>query len=90
VQEGFRDLGLAVPRDTDMQREAIGSAVVIGEPDELWRNDLIYVPGHVMICAGEGTVIHAYGGDMRVRRDELAELMATNGWSFADFTIRRP
>jgi cell wall-associated NlpC family hydrolase len=90
VQEAFRDLGIAVPRDTDMQRGAIGSAVEITGAGDLQRNDLIYVPGHVMICAGEGTVIHAYGGDMRVRRDELAALMATNGWSFADFTVRRP
>ena len=90
VQEAFRDLGIAVPRDTDMQRKAIGSTVVVGEASELRRNDLVYVPGHVMICAGEGTVIHAYGGDMRVRRDELAGLMATNGWCFADLTVRRP
>ena len=27
VQEAFRDLGVAVPRDTDMQRETIGAAV---------------------------------------------------------------
>jgi NlpC/P60 family/Bacterial dipeptidyl-peptidase Sh3 domain len=90
VQEAFRDLGIAVPRDTDMQREAIGSAVAVSHDGELRRNDLIYVPGHVMICAGEGTVIHAYGGDMSVRQDKLAELMATHGWSFADFIIRRP
>jgi hypothetical protein len=78
-----------VPRDTDMQREAIGSPPAVTGIGELERNDLIYVPGHVMICTGEGTVIHAYGGDMRVRRDRLAELMAANNWSFADLTIRR-
>jgi hypothetical protein len=90
VQEAFRDLGQAVPRDTDMQREAIGSAVEITGADDLRRNDLIYVPGHVMICTGNGEVIHAYGGDMRVRQDKLADLMSANGWNFADFTIRRP
>ena len=89
VQEAFRDLGIAVPRDTDMQREAIGGAIALGHAAELRRNDLIYVPGHVMIGAGEGCVIHAYGGDMRVRRDELAALMAAHGWSFADLTVRR-
>ena len=90
VQEAFRDLGQAVPRDTDMQRDVIGAAVAVSHDGDLRRDDLIYVPGHVMICAGEGRVIHAYGGDMRVRQDKLAALMATHGWSFADFTIRRP
>jgi cell wall-associated NlpC family hydrolase len=90
VQEAFCDLGISVPRDTDMQRDAIGSAVAVGQMEELQRSDLIYVPGHVMICAGEGAVIHAYGGDMRVRRDDLAALMATQGWRFADLTVRRP
>jgi len=89
VQEAFRDLGQAVPRDTDMQRETIGLAIEITGPADLRRNDLIYVPGHVMICTGEGTVIHAYGGDMRVRQDRFAELMATNGWPLADLTVRR-
>jgi cell wall-associated NlpC family hydrolase len=89
VQEAFRDLGLAVPRDTDMQRETIGSAAEITGVGDLRRNDLIYVPGHVMICADNGIVIHAYGGDMSVRQDKLAELMATNGWRFAELTVRR-
>jgi hypothetical protein len=89
VQEAFRDLGRAVPRDTDTQRAAIGSAVAITGLDDLRRNDLVYVPGHVMIYTGEGTVIHAYGGDMRVRRDKFAELMSANDWSLTGLTVRR-
>jgi cell wall-associated NlpC family hydrolase len=89
VQEAFRDLGIAVPRDTDLQRDAIGEAAAVARLADLRRNDLIFVPGHVMIHAGKGRVIHAYGGDMTVRQDKLAELM--KGWSygFADFTVRR-
>jgi len=34
-------------------------------------------------------VIHAYGGSMSVRRDDLAKLMKECGWSLADFTVRR-
>jgi len=90
VQEAFRDLGLLVPRDTDMQQEAIGESVAVAAHGDLRRNDLIFIPGHVMISAGKGAVIHAYGGDMRVRQDRLAELMTVNGWSFADFRVRRP
>ncbi|HYM72385.1 MAG TPA: C40 family peptidase [Stellaceae bacterium] len=90
VQEAFRDLGIAVPRDTDMQRAAIGAAVAIADIAELRRNDLLFIPGHVMIYAGNGEIIHAYGGSMSVRRDRLAELMRTQGWRAADFAVRRP
>ena len=90
VQEAFRDLGMTVPRDTDMQRDAIGIAVKPAGLKELRQNDLVFIPGHVMIATGDGDVIHAYGGDMRVRRDKLADLMDRNGWRVVDFTVRRP
>jgi cell wall-associated NlpC family hydrolase len=89
VQEAFRDLGIAVPRDTDMQRDRIGKPVTVGRIADLRRNDLIFMPGHVMIYAGKGSVIHAYGGAMSVRQDKLAELMKSNGWEFTGFTVRR-
>src|SRR5580704_11727521 len=54
VQEAFRDLGLTVPRDTDLQRETIGTAVAITEAADFRRNDLIFIPGHVMIHVGNG------------------------------------
>jgi len=90
VQEAFRDLGVAVLRDTDLQRDAIGEAAAVARRADLRRNDLIFMPGHVMIYAGKGTVIHAYGGDMTVREDKLAELMKANGWGFSGFAVRRP
>ena len=90
VQEAFRDLGRSVPRDTDMQQNAIGEPVAVTRIADLRRDDLIFMPGHVMIYAGEGSVIHAFGGAMSVRRDNLAELL--KGWSreLADFVVRRP
>ena len=90
VQEAFRDLGVAVPRDTDMQRETIGAPLAIGDLHELRRNDLVYIPGHVMICAGEGHVIHASGGRMEVRQDDLATLLRDWGYGIANLTVRRP
>jgi len=90
VQNAFRDLGATVLRDTDMQRDTIGIAVAITSIDDLRRGDLIYIPGHVLIHAGEGAVIHADGGTMMVRRDHLAALMDARGWSFGDFCVRRP
>jgi cell wall-associated NlpC family hydrolase len=90
VQEAFRDLSLAVPRDTDLQRETIGAAVAIAEMADFRRNDLIFIPGHVMIHAGDGEVIHAFGGSMSVQRDNLVAMMRKQGWKLADFTVRRP
>ena len=90
VQNAFRDLGTTVLRDTDMQRDSIGSAVAVGAIADLRRGDLIYIPGHVMIHAGDGAVIHADGGTMMVRRDGLAGLMQERHWTFAGFTVRRP
>ena len=90
VQEAFRDLGVAVPRDTDMQRETIGARVEIASLGDLRRNDLIYIPGHVMIFAGEGDVIHASGGEMTVRQESLAPLLEAWGYGVGDLTVRRP
>jgi cell wall-associated NlpC family hydrolase len=89
VQEAFRDLGITVARDADMQRDTVGGRIAVTDIAELRSDDLIFIPGHVMICAGDGEVIHAYGGSMSVRRDSLAGLMAAQDWSIADFTVRR-
>lgn len=89
VQEAFRDLDVAVPRDTDMQRERLGTPVVAMRMDDLYRNDLIYIPGHVMIYAGNGAVIHASGEGMSVRQDNLADLMRRWGHGWADLAVRR-
>ena len=89
VQNAFRDLGITVLRDTDMQRDTIGRGTTIGSIDELRRGDLIYIPGHVLICTGDGAVIHADGASMMVRRDALAALMSNRNWTFAGFTVRR-
>src|ERR1043166_150705 len=85
VQNAFRDLGIIVLRDTDMQRDAIGKAVAIGSAAELVRGDLLYMPGHVLIYAGDGVVIHASDATMWVRRQALAEFMAGRGFENAPF-----
>jgi len=90
VQAAFRDIGITVLRDTDMQHDSIGKPVSIGDEAGLQQGDLIYLPGHVMIYAGEGEVIHADGATMRVRRDNLAELMRVRRLEFAGFAVRRP
>jgi cell wall-associated NlpC family hydrolase len=78
-----------VPRDTDMQCAAIGEAATIGDAAALRRGDLLYLPGHVLIYAGEGGVIHADGDSMTVRRDALAGWMRARGLDFSGLIVRR-
>lgn len=89
VQSAFRDFGIIVPRDTDMQRDSIGETVPAGEVGDLRRGDLLYMPGHVLIYAERGEVVHADGGTMTVRRDDVAEWLRRRGLSLAGFTVRR-
>ena len=89
VQNAFRDLGIIVLRDTDMQRDTLGEIVAVGSAAELRRGDLLYPAGHALIYAGNGEVIHASDGTMSVRRQALAEFMAGRGFEMASFVVRR-
>src|SRR5438046_1313263 len=75
VQNAFRDIGITVLRDTDMQRDTIGEAVSVHAEADLRRGDLLYMPGHVLIYAGDGAVIRADGATLMVPRARLAGLM---------------
>jgi cell wall-associated NlpC family hydrolase len=89
VQSAFRDIALTVLRDTDMQQGTIGERVPVGREADLRRGDLLYLPGHVLIYAGDDTVIHADGVSMMVRQDGLAGLMRERELDFAGFVVRR-
>lgn len=89
VQNAFRDLGRTVPRDTDLQQEAIGETVAVDHIADLAPDDLLFQPGHVLIHEGQGSVIHADGATMTVRRDRLDQLMAARGLDFSGFVVRR-
>jgi cell wall-associated NlpC family hydrolase len=90
VQNAFRDIGIAVLRDTDMQRDTIGETASIRSEADFRRGDLLYMPSHVLIHAGDGEVVHADGATMTVRRDRLADLMRERGLDLASFVVRRP
>ncbi len=89
VQSACRDLGIAAPRDTDMQRDTLGEAVAVAQAADLRRGDLLYLPGHVLIDAGDGNVIHADGATMTVRHDRLADWMRGQRLDWPRFAVRR-
>jgi NlpC/P60 family/Bacterial dipeptidyl-peptidase Sh3 domain len=66
--------GIALPRDTDMQQDAVGRALAEGEA--LIRNDLVYFDGHVGIMADEDTLIHATAHHMQTVSEPLSDVAA--------------
>jgi cell wall-associated NlpC family hydrolase len=89
VQNAFRDIGVSVLRDTDMQRDTIGEPVTVSREGQLRRGDLLYMPGHVLIYMDDGAVVHADGVSMIVRRDNLSALLRDRGLDLKTFIIRR-
>lgn len=90
VQNCFRDLGQIVLRDSDMQHATTGVEVAVTAISELVRDDLIFIPGHVMIYAGDGDIIHADGRTMSVRRELLEDFLELRGLTLASVMVRQP
>lgn len=68
VQLAMQMTGRGVPRDTDMQAEAIGHPI---ERSDLRRGDLVFWEGHVAIVEDDATILHANGHTMTVAREKL-------------------
>lgn len=72
VQLSMRMAGRSVPRDTDMQAQAVGLPLDIGDDlAGLRRGDLVFWKGHVAIMLDADTIIHASGHAMSVVREKL-------------------
>ena len=69
VQVALAACGVACPRDSDMQEEALGIAV---DNSELRRGDLIFWKGHVAIVRDRNTLIHANAFHMAVAIEPIA------------------
>lgn len=66
VQVCLARAGIAVPRDTEMQQNAIG-----GVADTPKSGDIVFFPGHVGIMADGGDIIHANAFHMKVTVEPL-------------------
>ncbi len=73
VQASLASCGLAVPRDTDMQEQAIGHPLPPGDLAALQRGDLVFWRGHVGIMRDPEILLHANAHHMRVACEPLRQ-----------------
>ncbi|WP_022682954.1 C40 family peptidase [Sphingobium bisphenolivorans] len=73
VQVALGQCGIKAPRDTDLQREGIGSPLPSDAP--LRRGDFIFFPGHVGIMTDSDNILHANAHWMAVVIEPLAEVV---------------
>jgi cell wall-associated NlpC family hydrolase len=73
VQISMNAAGFPCPRDSDMQRDALGEVVA---SDTLQRGDLLFWKGHVAIARDATTIIHANAHHMMVAIEPAAEAVA--------------
>ena len=72
IQLSLMFAGHAAPRDTDMQRDAIGNLVPGGVEATLRRGDLVYWRGHAGILVDGERLLHASGYHMAVVIEPIA------------------
>jgi Bacterial dipeptidyl-peptidase Sh3 domain/NlpC/P60 family len=77
LQLALTACGVLCPRDTDMQEQALGSALAHA-PDlpQLRRGDLLFWKGHVAIVRDEATLVHASAHHMAVAVEATAPAIA--------------
>lgn len=73
VQLSLNACGVACPRDSDLQEQALGAPVQpMNDFAALKRGDLLFWPGHVAIARDEATLIHANAYHMAVAIEPTA------------------
>ncbi|MBI1238126.1 MAG: peptidase P60 [Alphaproteobacteria bacterium] len=75
VQTALAAVGIAAPRDTDMQEAALGEARPVDAQD-LQRGDLVFWKGHVGWIADECWLLHANAHHMEVALEPLGDAVA--------------
>jgi cell wall-associated NlpC family hydrolase len=75
VQVALTACGVACPRDSDMQEQALGTPAS-ADPSTLKRGDLIFWKGHVAMVREQASLIHANAYHMAVAIESIAEAVA--------------
>jgi Bacterial dipeptidyl-peptidase Sh3 domain/NlpC/P60 family len=75
VQIALTASGVACPRDSDMQEQALGAPLPTDDLDGLGRGDLIFWKGHVAIVRDQQSIVHANAFHMAVAVEPVAEAL---------------
>ncbi len=76
VQVPLAAAGIAVPRDSDQQADAVGEDVEVPEDlSKLEPGDILFFPGHVGFYLGSGAFLHASSHGMMVATHTLTEVL---------------
>jgi cell wall-associated NlpC family hydrolase len=89
VQNVCEDIGISVLRDTYMQKNTIGIDSGPFSLSSLQAGDFLYIPGHVMIYTGDGTIIHADGSSMNVVEESIEQFLFERNISKNTLNVRR-
>ena len=77
MQVALEAAGIAAPRDSDMQRNELGTGIEVpADLEGLQRGDLMFWPGHVGIMADGLMLLHANAHHMAVAIETLPEAVA--------------
>ncbi|HYC05173.1 MAG TPA: NlpC/P60 family protein [Azospirillaceae bacterium] len=80
VQLSLSMAGVACPRDSDQQRESVGTKISDDGRDVAYqRGDIVFFPGHVGIMADATDLVHANAFHMCVTREPLTDVVARAG-----------
>lgn len=80
VQLALAACGIKAPRDSDLQRAALGKVISKdGKGITLQRGDLVFLPGHVGLMVDADTLVHANAFHMEVVAEPLAAVLARAG-----------
>ena len=92
VQVALAACGVASPRDSHVQEQALGKLLAAStDISKLRRGDLLFWKGHVAIVRDEATLIHANAFHMAVAIEPIAEAITRIRAAGSDVTsVRRP
>jgi hypothetical protein len=77
LQLALAACGIPCPRDSDMQEQALGSALAPSHAlEQLRRGDLLFWKGHVAIARDQATLVHASAHHMAVAVEAAAPAIA--------------